>query len=317
MEFRKLIKFGEASYVVSLPKEWTVKNNLKKGDLISIEEDQDSLRLTPNNRGQRKKDPAKEVMIEFEELKPFRSELMYAYINGFSPITVTGKTMNKHWKQIREIVANFAGLEVIQQTPDKIVLKDLLNIQEISIHDIMRRIDRINSSMSEDVAAYLKGEKNTSLTETLHQRETDVDKLTSVIFKTLKRAFEPHDRKALNLRLDDVFYYWELALFLEKIADELKRIPFHIKGGIPKEGVAAFEEAMEQYKNAMQAHFTNDPRLAMKVLGKRVVVYNTIEKCMSKVKLKEIPGLEKFKLINNESGNIAGVLLKLNYKKEK
>ena len=38
MEYRKLIKFGESSFVVSIPKTWMTKNNLKKGDLVYFSE---------------------------------------------------------------------------------------------------------------------------------------------------------------------------------------------------------------------------------------------------------------------------------------
>ena len=41
MEFRKLISFGKTSFVMSLPKGWVVKNKLKKGDLIALEERED------------------------------------------------------------------------------------------------------------------------------------------------------------------------------------------------------------------------------------------------------------------------------------
>ena len=38
MDYRKLIKFGESSHVISLPASWIRKNNLKKGDHIYFEE---------------------------------------------------------------------------------------------------------------------------------------------------------------------------------------------------------------------------------------------------------------------------------------
>ena len=39
INFRKLISFGKGSYILSMPKDWIAKNNLKKGDLISINDD--------------------------------------------------------------------------------------------------------------------------------------------------------------------------------------------------------------------------------------------------------------------------------------
>ena len=50
MEFRKLIKFGNSSYVVSLPKKWIIRNRLEKGAVIYIDEDKDgNLALAPGS----------------------------------------------------------------------------------------------------------------------------------------------------------------------------------------------------------------------------------------------------------------------------
>ena len=45
MEFRKLIRFGKNSYVISIPKPWVEKNKLKKGDTIYINENLDGLQI--------------------------------------------------------------------------------------------------------------------------------------------------------------------------------------------------------------------------------------------------------------------------------
>ena len=38
MDVRKLVSFGNSSFVISLPKAWIIKNGLKKGDILRIEE---------------------------------------------------------------------------------------------------------------------------------------------------------------------------------------------------------------------------------------------------------------------------------------
>ena len=38
MEFRKLMAFGNSSFVVSVPKAWVEKNRLKKGDVLVVDE---------------------------------------------------------------------------------------------------------------------------------------------------------------------------------------------------------------------------------------------------------------------------------------
>ena len=62
MDYRKLIKFGSSSYVVSLPGSWLKKNKLSKGDIIHLEEDGDS-RLILHSTIEKKSDE-KEILIE-------------------------------------------------------------------------------------------------------------------------------------------------------------------------------------------------------------------------------------------------------------
>ncbi|MBS3174764.1 AbrB/MazE/SpoVT family DNA-binding domain-containing protein [Candidatus Woesearchaeota archaeon] len=55
MGFRKIIGFGGNSFVISLPKTWVNNLGLKKGDLVSISEDDDHvLRVLPENIKQTK-----------------------------------------------------------------------------------------------------------------------------------------------------------------------------------------------------------------------------------------------------------------------
>ena len=56
MDYRKIISFGKTSFVMSIPKSWVIKNGLKKGDLVSLEENEGNLIMSP------KKDKIKEVL---------------------------------------------------------------------------------------------------------------------------------------------------------------------------------------------------------------------------------------------------------------
>ncbi|HEX54596.1 MAG TPA: AbrB/MazE/SpoVT family DNA-binding domain-containing protein, partial [Candidatus Altiarchaeales archaeon] len=38
MEYRKLQITGKSTFVISIPKEWIKRNNLRKGDILQIEE---------------------------------------------------------------------------------------------------------------------------------------------------------------------------------------------------------------------------------------------------------------------------------------
>ena len=53
-EFRKLMAFGNSSFVVSVPKDWVVKNRLKKGDVLIVDERPNELTFASKDSSERR-----------------------------------------------------------------------------------------------------------------------------------------------------------------------------------------------------------------------------------------------------------------------
>ncbi len=310
MGYRKIIGFGDSSFIVSLPKGWVTKNGLKKGDVISVEEDGNQIKIIPSVLKQTSAN--NEIKINFDgNIKKLKSEVLYAYINNYNVINVLGDNIHKHLDSIKNITRDFMYLDIVDQTShNKIVLNTSINLFDISIYDTLRRMDRIVLSMSEDVKEYLLG-KNTKVDTLLDSKEENINKLCNLVFKTLKGGFNPNDRAILNLDINDIFYYWELALFMEKIADQLKRMPRYVKPNVPKELVDLFDKAMAQYSDAAKANFARDHKLAVSVISKKKLVYDDAEKLWTKLPANCVVVTEKIGTINNYSGNVAKALLRL------
>ncbi len=311
MTYRKIIGFGDSSFVVSLPKEWIRKNGLKKGEVLDVEEEGNNLKITPNFLKQTNK--SKEIKITFEgELRKLKSEVLYAYINNFNVVTIVGKDLYNYLDDIKEITKDFMYLDIVDQTSqNKIVLNTSINLFDISIYDTIRRMDRIVLSMAEDVKNYLTG-KNSKVKDLLVNKEENINKLCNLIFKTLKGGFNPNDRAILGLEINDIFYYWELALFIEKVADLLKRIPRFAKPNVPEELIILFDKALEQYNDATKSNFTKDYKLAINVITRKKDVYDYADEIISDMAVEYIVLSEKIGGINNCASSIAKALLRLN-----
>src|SRR3989338_2184617 len=149
MDFRKLIGFGKNSFVISLPKAWVQKNKLKKGDPIYIEENDGDIRLYPSSM---EEGDAKETTIDVDgkSIKEIKRELVPAYINNFTTITLTGKELKKRAKQIRNIIQDLVALEIIEETSEKVIAKSFLNVKDLSIKDLIRKMDIITRAMISD-----------------------------------------------------------------------------------------------------------------------------------------------------------------------
>ncbi len=310
MSYRKIIGFGDGSFVVSLPKDWVTKNGLKKGDTVNVEMDENTIKI--NSLNVKQTNPNSEINIKFDgDIKILRSKLIYSYIDNYNIINLVGDNLFDHLKDINEITDSLVAFEIIQKSPNKIVFKDFLNIQDISVHDTLRRMDRIIISVAEDIRNYLTNKNITDITKIVEEKEIDVNRLSNLIFKVLKRCFNMNDRAILKLELGDVFYYWELTLFVEKVGDQLKRLIRYIKPGVPDSLIQLFDITMKQYASAMNANFSNNTELALNILTKKREVYDIADKCIKDLPLDSLPSLEKLKNINNYVGNIAKVYLKL------
>ena len=80
MEYRKLISFGKSSFVVSMPKPWVTQNNLKKGDLIYMEESGSSLILNPTKSEKVNHEKTKVIGIDGKDISFITREVNSSYI---------------------------------------------------------------------------------------------------------------------------------------------------------------------------------------------------------------------------------------------
>lgn len=310
--YRKLIRFGESTLVVSLPKEWTTRHHLKKGDSIVCEEENDSLLINPAGQIRNKEVVQEETRLHFTTAEEFKHLLTAAYIRSYPLINVT-YDQKSDVTDIREGVNRFLALEIIQQSTKKVVIKDFLNVQDVDPTDTLRRIDLIIRAMMEDAIACIKGE---DMLESVRQKEIDVNRLSNLMFKILTRALTAQGRRTLNLSMQDVFYLWEQTLFLEKTADQIKRL-VRYKDPLPKDTSAVvelLEKSNANYELAMRAHYKTSLEAALKVRIGRATMYKACDEVHAKLKGSNPILFEKIKNLNSQIANLAGNALKLHPK---
>lgn len=311
MSYRKIIGFGESSFVVSLPKEWVVKNGLKKGDNLFITEEGGLVKISPTTINQ--SNIQKNITFDFNgDLRKLKSQLINSYIDSYHIINIAGRDLLPYTDEIAKLVDRFIALEIVQSGSKKIVLQDFLSIHDFSVHDTIRRMDRIVLSMAEDVKNYLLG-KYPDVSLELQNKELDVTRLSNLIFKILKKSFNAGDRNILKLNYNDILYYWEITLFIEKIGDQLKLIPKNITPPIDNNYFKLFEKAMNTYADAMKANFAKDIDTAIDIITIKKNLFGEVETLLSGLPSGEgyRRTSERIKNIFDASGNLAKALLRL------
>jgi phosphate uptake regulator len=272
MEYRKLIKFGNSSYVISLPKTWMQKNNLNKGDLVYFAENgNNELVLTPNNvKGQRVKLQETTVNIDGKSFNDIKRELVSAYIRNVHQITIEGKNLDKKVREIREYMSNLMALEIVDQNRNKIVAKDFLNMKKISLYQTIKKVDNIVRGMMTDAKMMFE----TDSYHSIMVRDEDVNKLTNMMLRVGRYALrKPHLIQNTGLAPFDFFRYIQVADKLEMIADGVKRASRYMRNTecdecSKKELLVVFNEICQAYEEVMEAFYANDVEKALKCASK-------------------------------------------------
>jgi len=267
VEFRKIISFGKTSFVLSLPKDWIIKNKLKKGDLISIDENSGNLVLSTKTT----ETPAetKEITIDVtgKNIIQIKREIIKYYVDNFNVIKIIGTDLKIKAKEIRDILQNLIALEIMEQTGNKIIVRDFTNMDKISIPNLIRRIDIITRAMLIDARGTLKED----LYDSIKHRDDDVNRLTFLVFRAVRFALDnPSAFKIYGMDTFDLLKHWHIALNLEKIADGCKRISRNYRRikanpSLSKQLNDITFEVEKKYVGTMKAYYNKDLNLIFKL----------------------------------------------------
>ncbi len=271
MYIRKLVKSGLSSFVVAVPQDWIKKNNLKKGDLVYMQEKTpDQLILSTEFKEDTIEKKELVINIDGRALLTLKFEIISAYLNNYYRIILKGKELMRRAEYIREVTHSLIALEIFEETSDKIVLRNFLDLKDISIKGLIRRIDNITRSMMLDTLQCLNGE---DLHEVIYARDKEVNRLCYLIFKLLKASFiDIKIAKSLDLSNIEMLAYWEANIHCEKIADETKRISrlIHQSKRFDKRQLKVLiSDVIKQYNDCMTAFYKRDKDLSDQVALRR------------------------------------------------
>jgi len=223
METRKVQVTGGSTYTVSIPKKWATANDVSAGSIVEFHSEQDLLLLSPRSKEDRV-EGALDIsgMAENGEL---RRAVMTMYVNGFDVIRLEAARITaKQRRVIREAVQGLVGLEVIEETGDHVVLQDLLDSSELSVHNAITRMQLVSLTMLADAVEALVTDDD-DLAQDVKERDDDVDRLwymISRVFRTVLR--NPTAANEIGFPRDTCFDFQSSARQLERVADHATKI---------------------------------------------------------------------------------------------
>jgi len=223
METRKVQVTGGSTYTVSLPKGWATENDVSAGSVVEFHAEDDHLLLSPQRENGRVEGALSvDGMDEPHEL---RRAVMTMYVNGFDVIVLEASRITADQRRIvRDATQALVGLEVIEETTDRVVLQDLLDSSELSINNAITRMRLVSLTMLEDAVEALVTD-DPDLADDVRERDDDVDRLwymVSRVFRTVLR--DPTAAADVGFPRETVFDYQSSARQLERIADHATKI---------------------------------------------------------------------------------------------
>ncbi len=270
MERRKVQLTGGSTFTISIPKEWARDHDISAGEEVVFHPENGSLLLSPASSS----GPTKgRLNISEREGDALMRGVMTMYVSGFDEIELTADQISPSQRRvIREATQSLVGLEVLEEKVDTVIIQDLLDSAELSVHSAVERMHLIARSMLEDSVIALKNH-DMELASDVIARDDDVDRLWYVVSRIFRGTLRsPQMAREIGLSRENCFDYHSSARQLERIADhaaKISQLTLELDATIPADVVESLEtlceEATEIIKTAFDALFETDPEMATRL----------------------------------------------------
>ncbi len=226
MNQRKLIKLGNSSYAIALPKDWVDKAGLKKGDNVYITPNSNGELIIQSSFNNSNGDREVNINLKDKDLLTIRREITSNYINGYSSIGISGKRNREVNEMIKKTFKELIGMEIIKNETEELVAKDLFNMEELNLSNFLRRIDNNLREMFEGI---VEGFKNKKMPKSrlldINDADNDVNKFHILISRILSIGIDnPSILTKLKIGSVQLIDNWWVSFNLEHMGDKIKSV---------------------------------------------------------------------------------------------
>ncbi len=284
MDQRKLIRLGNSSFAIALPKEWIEKSGLKKGDKIFITKNSNGeLIISPEFKGINGK---KEIEIELKEKKfpELWSEITASYVKGYTTLKFVNKQNKESADIIKKAIQGLLGFEIVENTKDQIVVKDFFNIEEINLLNFVRRMDNNIREMIDYIIDNNKNKITNSNLSDIANADKDINKFYLLMSRIFYHGLDnPAMLNVLKTDAEILFMDWWLSFNLEHIGDEIKSIATILKNSkisVKNSKKISFltSEVKKIYVHSMESFYKKDKNLALESSKKGKKIWEELNK---------------------------------------
>ena len=222
MESRKVQRSGNSSFVVSLPAAWVKAYGIRKNAAVSMALNPDgTLTIYPKEA----KEAARKTLFI-----PYRGErektavlrrMIGAYIAGFEAIEIRlePKSYESAISLVSEFTSMTVGQEVMEESPQKIVISNILQPSELPIEKALLRMVNISRKMFSDALLAIERPETAGGMQ-MSQMERDTDRLWRLVARRHNLFLRfPSSAAGEGISLAHAHFYFLTARLTERVAD--------------------------------------------------------------------------------------------------
>ena len=333
-EQRKLQITGGSTYILSLPKEWVTRNQLKKGSAMTLREEEDgSLAiLPPKLEKKEKQDDAFIKVTSSDNPDAVMRKAISAYLIGYNVLHIKAQGQQPLSSKLRNHLKSFArsylvGTEIVIDTPTELTLQVLLNYPELTVQSALSRMSIIASSMHKEAITALN-KLDYSVAKGVIETDREVNRFGLYIVRLLKLAVG-NSRIVKEIGLENprsCIGYRLIAKSVERTADHATKIAENIvllKAPVNEEILQRIGSmsslAISMFESAIEALFKHDYNLAENVIEKIAQMHKLEKEAVlssKNVKIEEIANvrllIESVRRTAEYASDISEVVLNMN-----
>ena len=333
-EQRKLQMTCGSTYILSLPKEWVTRNQLQKGSLIVLDEEDDgSLSLFPSKLEKHEKKAEALIRVSPNDNPgAVMRKAISVYLVGYSVLHIRAQGQQPLAVRLRNYMKNFArsylvGTEIVIDSPTDLTLQVLLNYQELSVKSALRRMAIIAASMHREAVDCLAN-LDYSAAKAVIETDREVNRFSLYIVRLLKLAVQnPRTVKEIGLNNPrECLGYRLIAKSVERTADHSTKIAENVlflKNPVNPKLLESINRlsilAISMFESAVEALFRRDYNLAESVIEKIPQIHKLEKESVlasNAVEIEEIPSvrllIESIRRTAEYASDISEVVLNLN-----
>ncbi len=227
METRKVQLTGKSTFVVSLPKKWVTKVNVRTGDSVAMLPLPDGTLLINPMIARKERDSKKRVIsLDVKDEEQVLREFIGAYLAGYNLFEFRSRsTIDKETRQmVRAVAETVIGPQIIDEAPNYVLMRNLLDASDFTMGKSVKRMHIIAREMLLEALGMVQKRSSDGADE-VARRDDDVDRLARMITKQYNLILRDVGfADKMGMRPQEALGHLLLSRTLERIADHAVRL---------------------------------------------------------------------------------------------